>query len=138
VRGGGVWRGRGAAGAGAARGGAGMTDRLANSSEPRASFPIGAAWYVARTAPHRETSAGKRIEEAGYGCYLPMQTRTIRHARRVLEVKRPLFARHLFVQIDPSRQGFYPVRLCRGVEEILGATGIPCRVSDAVVEELRA
>jgi transcriptional antiterminator RfaH len=59
-----------------------------------------AAWYLVRTKPHAETKTECSIKDKGFLTYLPVCRKTRRHARKVEQVKAPLFPQYLFVAID--------------------------------------
>lgn len=112
--------------------------RMMVTMEPRASYGIGAAWYCYRCDVGCDERARKGLEAIGYTVWVPMMLKTIQVSRKVVEVERPLFSRHGFVQVDPNRQGFGLVLRCRGVESVLGIAEIPSRIPDAVIDDLRA
>lgn len=102
---------------------------LASTSENRTSAPLTSIWVVAKTRVWCEERTIKDIR--GIETYLPRQTKTVKHARRVSDVTRPLFDRHFFARI--VRPGdFSAVRHHRDVVGVLG------RVSDIEVGHIRA
>ena len=63
----------------------------------------GARWYLVHTRPNSERKAEINLEAQGFKTFLPQIDRTIRHARRLTTVRRPLFPRYLFVCLDIGR-----------------------------------
>ncbi len=95
-------------------------------------------WFVVYTNINCEARAQKGLEAAGYTTFLPTLRKFIRHARQRRAVDRPLFARYLFVGLDPSRDGWFAIRTTHGVESILGHEGMPEPVPSEIVARLRA
>lgn len=112
--------------------------RRRDTEEPRASYGIGAAWYCYRCDVGCDERARKGLEAIGYEVYVPLMQVTVRHARKVMDVERPLFSRHGFVRIDPNRQGFGLALRCRGVESVIGIAGTPSSVREEVLGDLMA
>jgi len=74
------------------------------------------------------------LEAKGFECFLPTLIRELRHARRVVIAKRPLFPRYLFCRFDIARQEwFWPIRSTNGVSALLKHNEIPARVPDATI-----
>ncbi len=105
---------------------------------PRASYGAGSSWYCYRADVGCDERARKGLEAIGYTTWVPVMLKTIKHARKLVEVTRPLFPRHGFVRIDPNTQGFGLVLRCRGVESLISMTGTPSRLPDAAIDDLRA
>ena len=60
-------------------------------------------WYLAHTRPNNERKAEFNLRAQGFTTFLPQIEKTIRHARRLKTVRRPLFPRYLFVQFDVAQ-----------------------------------
>ena len=99
-----------------------------------ASRPSCERWYVARTLPHNEVSAKRRLVAQGYRTFLPMRDRTIRHARRISTVPRPVFPRYLFVQFDEGSARWRSINGTIGIERLLMRGERPEAVRAGVVE----
>ena len=95
-------------------------------------------WYVARTLPHNEFSAQKRLLAQGFTTFLPLQDKTIRHARRLKTVSRPVFPRYIFVRFDAARACWRSINGTIGVDRLLMRGERPEAVRDGVVEALTA
>lgn len=98
----------------------------------------GVRWCVVQSQPHREALAAAQLERQGYRVCLPRIARTIRHARRMRRVLRPLFPRYLFVALDPDRDPWRAVRGTIGVSTLVMAGGRPCVAPPGVVEAFAA
>ena len=102
------------------------------------SRPLGRGWHVVRTNVHCEVRARLGIEALGFPVYLPCETRIVRHARRKVPVRRPLFPRYLFAAFDAEREPWGAIRTTHGVECLLTSDpDVPARVPDAAIERLR-
>jgi transcriptional antiterminator RfaH len=94
-------------------------------------------WYVVRTQPNAEMRAAEHLARQEFGVYLPTHLRRRRHARRVETVRRPLFSRYLFVELDAGAR-WRAILSTVGVADLIRAGDAPMPVPAAVVETLRA
>jgi len=68
---------------------------------------------------------------------MPLFEKTIRHARKLRNVRAPLFPRYLFVILDLARDSWSPVRGTIGVSRLFATQdGRPVPVPVGVVESL--
>ncbi len=95
-------------------------------------------WYVARSLPHKEHSAKQRLIAQGFCTFLPMQDRTLRHARRLMTVCRPVFPRYLFVRFDPMTTQWRSINGTIGLDRLIMRGEQPEPVRSGVVESLIA
>jgi transcription elongation factor/antiterminator RfaH len=98
----------------------------------------GARWYVVHTRPNSERKAELNLKAQGFKTFLPQIERTIRHARRLTTVRRPLFPRYLFVRLDTGRDRWLSVNGTIGVSRLLTQEGRPVAVPFGIVESLLA
>ena len=98
----------------------------------------GARWYLVHTRPNNEQKAELNLEAQGFATFLPQIERTIRHARRLTTVRRPLFPRYLFVRLDIGRDRWLSVNSTIGVSRLFTQEGRPVAVPFGVVENLLA
>jgi transcriptional antiterminator RfaH len=93
-------------------------------------------WAVARTELGREDVAAHFLGLAGYSVYLPrIRDTRVRQGRRIV-VTPPLFPHYIFVRIE---NGFWwEARKCFGVMSIIMTGDEPGRLSDSVIDGLRA
>jgi transcriptional antiterminator RfaH len=98
----------------------------------------GARWYLVHTRPNNERKAELNLEAQGFATFLPQIERTIRHARRLATVRRPLFPRYLFVRLDIGRDPWLSVNSTIGVSRLFTQEGRPVAVPFGVVENLLA
>src|SRR5262245_9760708 len=98
----------------------------------------GARWYLVHTRPNNERKAELNLEAQGFATFLPQIEKTIRHARRLTTVRRPLFSRYLFVRLDIGRDRWVPINSTVGVSHLVAQEGRPIAVPFGIVETLIA
>jgi transcriptional antiterminator RfaH len=95
-------------------------------------------WYVAYTQPGKENLAAGQLLAQGFKTYLPKYRKTIRHARKVKNIKVPLFPRYLFVKIDLDRSRWRAIDGTRGVSHLLTMGEKPSAIPSGIVEEIKS
>ena len=95
---------------------------------------VGDRWYVARTLPHREAGAAAQLEAQGFRAFLPRIARTVRHARKMRQVRAPAFPGYLFVSLDLNRDRWRSVNGTFGVSRLIMADETPVPVPRGIVE----
>ncbi|MDW8371349.1 MAG: transcription termination/antitermination NusG family protein [Geminicoccaceae bacterium] len=102
------------------------------------SLATGERWYCVMTQPRREAWAFENLARQGFRGWLPLLTRTVRHARRVRTVKSALFPRYGFLALDLGRDRWRSVNGTLGVVGLLMDEDRPRPVPPGVVEQLQA
>jgi transcriptional antiterminator RfaH len=97
-----------------------------------------ARWYLVHTRPNCERKAELNLKAQGLTTFLPQIEKTIRHARRLSNVRRPLFARYLFVSLDIGRNAWSHINSTIGVSRLIMQEGRPASVPFGIVEALLA
>ena len=92
-------------------------------------------WLCAYTAQRGEFLMVHDAEKLGRDIYCPWFFRTIRHARKVQTVRRPLFPRYVFVKVNED--GWSWIRDIRGFERLIGGANAPWRVPASFLSYLR-
>ena len=94
------------------------------------------SWYVLHSRPRQETRAVEHLTRQGYHIYYP--TIQVRKKRRgkVVEVTEALFPRYLFIQLG-TQDNWTSVRSTRGVADFVRFGGVPARVPEALIDEIR-
>jgi transcriptional antiterminator RfaH len=93
-----------------------------------------AYWAAARTQPQREAVAQHFLELAGYAVYLPrLREHRVRGSRKI-ETRPVLFPGYLFVEIVV---GWWQARWCPGTLGLVMNAGVPVRVPDRVLDDIR-
>src|SRR6195952_4673877 len=95
-----------------------------------------ARWYLVHTRPNCERKAEFNLKAQGLTTFLPQIEKTIRHARRLSNVRRPLFGRYLFVSLDIHRDAWSPINSTIGVSRLVAQQGQPVAVPFGIVEAL--
>jgi transcriptional antiterminator RfaH len=96
--------------------------------------PAEARWYVVHTQPSKELLAVANLRRQGFTTFLPQVSRTIRHARKVSEVLRPLFLRYVFVSLNVATDRWRAVRSTLGVSALIMEGERPKPVPRGLVE----
>lgn len=94
-------------------------------------------WYVVYTQPNGEGRALMNLRRQGFSAYLPMFRRRRVHARRADIVERPLFARYLFVALDPALDRWRAILGTFGVCDLVRRGETPSPVPAGIVEALQ-
>jgi transcription elongation factor/antiterminator RfaH len=95
-------------------------------------------WYLAYTRPNCERKAELNLNAQGFVTFLPQIEKTVRHARRLKTVRRPLFPRYLFVRFDVERDRWLSVYGTVGVARLFTQDGRPVAVPVGIVNNLLA
>jgi hypothetical protein len=96
-------------------------------------------WFAVRARPRAEERAVIGIEAAGMAAFLPVELVRInfRGNRRTEMRWRPLFPRHLFVELDPSRD-LPKLRSVDGVDDLVRPGGRLAPIAGDVVAAIRS
>ncbi|MCF8469388.1 MAG: transcription antiterminator NusG [Parvibaculum sp.] len=105
-----------------------MTEQIALAVEVRG------PWYVAAVKPGKEDTVERHLDRQGFRSFSPRRLKTVRHARRVMERRVPLFPGYVFVTFDTARCGWRAVNGTVGVRSLVMSGGRPSTVPSGVVE----
>ncbi len=94
-------------------------------------------WIVLSTQPHRERFAVENIQNQNLEVYCPLIRRRIRHARKAMDVMRPLFPGYLFVAVDPDRDAWRFLLSTFGVRSVVRVGDRPSTLDNQLIEGLR-
>ena len=97
-------------------------------------------WYLVHTKPRQEACALQNLEQQGYDCYLPLLASEKLIKGAVTKLVEPLFPRYLFIRLDTgdSAKSWSPIRSTRGVSKLVSFGNQPAKVSDELVDLIRA
>jgi transcriptional antiterminator RfaH len=98
----------------------------------------GERWYAVYAHPYWESTAQFRLRAQNFRTFLPLHSKTVRHARKRRTVLAPLFPRYLFVVLDLKRHRWRVVNSTRGVASLVMREGLPAPVRSGVVESILA
>ncbi len=95
-------------------------------------------WYAVHTRPHHETRAAANLKSQGFGVFLPLHRKTVRHARQFRTVAAPLFPRYLFVRLAVGHDRWRCVNSTHGVSHLIMEGEVPKPVPPGVIDEMQA
>jgi len=95
-------------------------------------------WIAVNCKPHLEGIALASLSRQNFNAYCPMIHKRVHHARRVLDVLRPLFPCYLFVQLDPREQSWRPILGTSGVRTVIRFGEHPSLISKEFIDSLKA
>lgn len=93
-------------------------------------------WYAVNTLPHREFRAKRQLEIQGYHVFLPQRLKTVRHARKLNNVRAPFFPRYIFVQLDLTIHRWRSINGSFGVKSLVMQGDVPHPIPRGVVETM--
>ena len=96
-------------------------------------------WYVAQIKANGFDRAVANLARQGFLTFSPMQNKTVRHARQLRNVLRPIFPGYLFVQFGAERSDWRKINSTFGVSRLVSfAKSVPAPVPDALIAGLQA
>ncbi len=96
----------------------------------------GERWFVARVLAHQENRAQLNLHRSGFRSFVPRLRRTVRHARRLQDILKPLFPGYVFIIIDLSKHRWRTVNGTFGISSLIMGAEQPKPVPPHVVEAL--
>jgi transcription elongation factor/antiterminator RfaH len=93
-------------------------------------------WFLVHTLPRSELQAQKHLHWQGFRSHIPLVLKTVRHARKISNVRAPLFPRYLFTILDLGRDRWLSIRSTVGVSSLFTCGDLPVPVPAGVVETL--
>lgn len=93
-------------------------------------------WYVLAVQPRKETFVEHQLRSAGFGVACPRYIKSIRHARRVKRVAKPLFPGYLFVRFADKSQSWRNVNWVPGTVGLVKSDNRPSPLSAKFVESV--
>ena len=92
-------------------------------------------WICFKTKSKEEFIAENALIGSGYKVILPYYFKSIRHARKVKEVKSPLFPTYGFLLFDGNISSLYEIKYSRGVKHYLQKIdGYPQLVPEKIIQ----
>jgi transcriptional antiterminator RfaH len=99
-------------------------------------MPESDRWYVVHSQPHREKRAAAHLQFQGFRTFLPLQRKTVRHARQFRVTEAPFFPRYLFVRFSVDHDRWRSIWGTVGVSRLLMEGERPLPVAEKIVCEL--
>ena len=98
-----------------------------------------ARWYVAQVKPSGFARAEANLDRQGFETFMPLRRKTVRHARQMHDVLRPVFPGYLFIKFGSERSDWRKIDSTFGVSKLISfEAGRPTPVPDALMTGLRA
>jgi len=97
-----------------------------------------AEWFLVNAKTRQEIVAEANLRRQGYEVFLPLERRTVRHARRIRDTFAAYFPGYLFVRIDIERQPWRPINSTLGVLRLVAGSRGPTPAPAALIDSLRA
>jgi len=94
-------------------------------------------WYVVNTLPHQEIRAESNLLRQGFRAWLPSIMKSRKHARRIENVRAPIFPCYLFVKLDMEKEAWGKINNSFGVRKLLATGERPQVLASDFVETLR-
>ncbi len=95
-------------------------------------------WFLVHAKTGRELLARVNLERQGYETFLPLERRTVRHARRMTQTLAPYFPGYLFVSLDRDRQMWRPINSTIGVLRLVVGPDGPSAAPPTLIDTLKA
>ena len=98
-----------------------------------------ARWYVAQVKPSGFARAEANLNRQGFETFMPLRSMTVRHARQMRDVLRPVFPGYLFIKFGSERADWRKINSTFGVSKLISfEAGKPAPVPDPLMAGLRA
>ena len=96
-------------------------------------------WYVAQLKPNGFHKAQLNLARQGFECFMPMRKRTIRHARKLDTVVRPIFPGYIFVKFGLNNIEWRKINSTLGVNRLISfREGRPAKIPESLMEGFMA
>lgn len=95
-------------------------------------------WAVVNTHSHKEQVALEHLRRQSFEVYCPRVRKRISHARRFLDVERPLFPGYVFVRVTAGGDQWRPILSTAGVRTLVRFGNQLGLLDDAFIASLRA
>jgi len=94
------------------------------------------AWYIIRTAQHKERFVEKQASAFVDDIYVPLLRTKRPHFGKLINSTAPLFPRYLFGRFNLAT-AYYKLRCTPGVISLVCASEEPCELDASVVQEIK-
>jgi transcriptional antiterminator RfaH len=95
-----------------------------------------AGWFAVQTLAGQEPKALLNLRRQSYTTCFPAVRRQVRHARRTSWKNQALFPGYVFVQLDLTRDRWYPINSTQGVCRLVSFGSRPAFLPQGLVENL--
>lgn len=96
-------------------------------------------WIALTTKKHEEFRAADNLIRQNFEYFLPHREVTVRHARKLLTKKRPLFPGYIFARLDLQNDDIRALKSTRGIRGIVCSTdATPAVLKQEIMTEIIA
>ena len=94
-------------------------------------------WYVAQLKPNGLERAISNLNRQNFDTFMPMRRKTVRHARQIKEVLRPIFPGYIFVRFSSKSSDWRKINSTQGVVRLVSFRAEkPAAVPEGLMIEL--
>ena len=95
-------------------------------------------WYLAQLKPNGFQKAVANLARQNFTTFMPMQIKSVRHARKLSSVERPVFPGYIFIHLGEDRGDWRKINSTTGVARLVSFhANQPAPVPDALIEALQ-
>ncbi len=94
-------------------------------------------WYVVQTQTRKEEFAAHHLRNQDFEVLLPTYMKQRRHARRIDQVRKPLFPGYLFVRFNLNTTRWRAINGTIGVIKLISSGDTPLPVRDDIMTEIK-
>jgi transcriptional antiterminator RfaH len=95
-------------------------------------------WYVAQLKPNGFERALANLRQQNFETFMPMRRKTVRHARQLKAVLRPVFPGYLFIRFGAARSDWRKINSTFGVNKLVSfESEQPAPVPEALMQGLQ-
>lgn len=96
-------------------------------------------WYAAQLKPNGLERAVANLTRQGFEAFMPMQNKTVRHARQMKNVLRPVFPGYVFIKFGLERADWRKINSTYGISRLVSfEKSMPAPVPEALIAGLKA
>lgn len=99
----------------------------------------GLNWYVAQLKPNGFERALTNLRRQNFETFMPMRRKTVRHARQLKDVLRPVFPGYIFIRFGAARSDWRKINSTLGVSKLVSFEAAkPAPVPDELMAGLKS
>ena len=95
-------------------------------------------WYLAQLKPNGFQKAVANLARQNFTTFMPMQIKSVRHARKLSSVERPVFPGYIFILLGEDQGDWRKINSTTGVARLVSFhANQPAPVPDALIDALQ-
>jgi transcriptional antiterminator RfaH len=99
---------------------------------------LSANWYAAQLKANGFSKAVANLNRQGFQSFMPLQRKTVRHARQIGETLKPVFPGYLFIRFGERQSDWRKVNSTIGVSKLISfSQNLPAPVPQELIDSLR-